>query len=432
MLPSLPATTRSDGTHGPDRSSRTQRAVVAGFCVIGVALFTWRSWDRLTNPGIWAEDGTVFYLQDQLLGLRAVFTEYAGYLHLLCRIPAALVGPFGLTAVPAAYTVISTMLTLLIFATALSPRLEGVLPTVYGRGVTFLGLCALPAMQEAGANVANLIFVGGVGILLLGLARQPLTRAGRLSELGALLVLGLSGPLIVFFSPLFAWRWFSERTRHNLLVVGVAAATAATQLTIYLFSEREAGGHGGLWELFRLYLQRVVGEWLTGPYAALNSWNDSGYIIAISIAWLSVVVVAALWFIRMRALLTLVVTIAATTGAALTYGDLLWFPWALDRHLLVPMSALLVLAVGSVDQAVRWARTGRSLRRGVSAVLGALALGACGMAVSGVTSHFFLDRYQHVPTEADLAEFQDCLDEGDRRCTVPIAPLPFQIGPVVR
>ena len=397
------------------------------FFVAGAALFLWRVWDRLGNPGMWAEDATIFYLQDQTRGPGALFSEYAGYLHLICRIPAAIIGPFGLPAAPLAYAITGTAATIAIFATVLSPRLNRVLPTVYGRGVAFLALCAVPAMQENGANVLNLIFVGGVAILLLGLARQPVTVGGKVLETGALLVLGLSGPLIVFLSPLFALRWVLARTRYNLLVIATVASTAATQIAVYLTSDRQAGGVGEFGQVPRTYLQRVVGEWLTGPYAAMNSWNDSGYVIPGGIVWLSVVALASLWFIRTRALLALLLTIATTTAAVLTYGAAMMHPWSGDRHLVVPMAALIVLAVGSVDWAVDRVRVQRGIRLVVSGVLGTLALGACGWALSGVGSHFFIERYSYVTPQVDLVRWQECFDDGFQTCSIRIAPPPRRL-----
>lgn len=404
-----------------------QRLVTLAFFIGGASLFVWRVWDRITHPGLWAEDAKIFYLQDQTRGLGAVFSEYAGYLHLICRIPAALVGPFGLPAVPQAYAIIGTVVTILIFAIVLSPRLDGVLPSVYGRGAAFLALCGIPAMQENGANVLNLIFIGGVGILLLGLAGQPVTTIGKVLEVGTMVLLGLSGPLIVFLSPLFAWRWWCRRSRYNLIVAGVVALTSATQILTYLTSERQAGGGGGGADLARLYLQRVVGEWLTGPYAAMHSWDVSGYIITISIVWLSVVIVAALWFMRTRALLAVLLTIGSTAGAALTYGAIMKYPWSGDRHLVVPMAALIVLAIGSVDWAIRRIPAQRGLTLVTSTVLGVLALVACGWAVSGISSHFHVDRYPYVTPMQDLVRFQECIDAGYQYCTIPIAPDTFNL-----
>jgi hypothetical protein len=420
-------TGRSGSSRVRRRLTLTQRLVTLAFFVGGSSLFLWRVWDRLAHPGMWAEDASIFFLQDRTRGLGALFSEYAGYLHLIVRIPAALVGPFGLPAAPLAYAVIGTVTTVLIFATVLSPLLDRVLPTVYGRGFAFLGLCAIPAMHENGANLLNLIFVGGVAILLLGLAREPVTPGGKVLELGALLLLGLSGPLIVFFSPLFAWRWWLQRSRYNLVVVGVVAFTAGAQLLVYLTSTRRAGGGGGTEELVRLYLQRVVGEWLTGPYAAMNSWERSGYIVPTSILWLSVVVLGALWFIRTRALLAILLTISSTAAAAFTYGEIMKFPWSGDRHLVVPMAALIVLAVGSVDWAVQQVRVQRGVRLVVSTVLGVLVLGACGWAISGVSSHFFVDRYAYVTPEKDLVRWQECFDAGYQTCSIRIAPYPHRL-----
>jgi hypothetical protein len=63
------------------------------------------------------------------------------------------------------------------------------------------------ALWEVLGNIANLIFVGGISLLLLMLFDDPRSGVGRFGELAAVATLGLSGPLIVFFVPWFIWRW---------------------------------------------------------------------------------------------------------------------------------------------------------------------------------------------------------------------------------
>lgn len=417
-----PISTSGGSTRVRRRLSTSQRLITLAFFLAGAGLHLWRVWDRLTHPGIWAEDASIFYLQDQTRGLGAIFSEYAGYLHLICRIPAAIVGPFGLPAFPAAFAWIGAITGILCFAVVLSPRLNGILPSVWGRGLAFLALCAIPAMQENGANVLNLIFVGGVAILLLGLAQQPVTGLGRGVEISALVLLGLSGPLIAFLSPLFAWRWVRQRSRYNLLVCGVVAITAATQLLVYLGSERVAGESGTVRDGARLYLQRVSGEWLMSGDGALESWDSGGSIVPMSIGFVAIVAAASVWFFGVRALLALGITVGTSVAAGLTYGWVMQYPWSGDRHLVVPMAALIVLAVGAADRGTRAVRNQRGARRITSVGLGGLAAIAVVFSLGGITTHFEVPRYDYLTPESDLEAFQQCLDDGRTDCQIAIAP----------
>ena len=77
------------------------------------------------------------------------------------------------------------------------------------------------------------------------LSDDPRSVAGKFGELAAVAALGLSGPLIVFFAPWFAWRWWRTRSRHGLAVVAVGVVRA---LVMVSFSCYRVGTNGpGTW-----------------------------------------------------------------------------------------------------------------------------------------------------------------------------------------
>ena len=134
--------------------------------------------------------------------------------------------------------------------------MEGVIPSAWGRGLAFVVLCLVPQFWETATVLASLIFVGSVALLVLGLSRAPRTTVGRCAELAAVAMLGLSGPLVVFFSPLFAYRWWRDRTRYNALLTGVVAVTAAVELWVFAHSGRVAATYS-FDRLPRAYVQRI-------------------------------------------------------------------------------------------------------------------------------------------------------------------------------
>ena len=75
MKPPAPASS------GPDRAAWA--AVVAAALCLALR----KPWALLT-PQLWAEDGSIFLVQDEQLGLGAWLTPYNGYLHLLPRMVA--------------------------------------------------------------------------------------------------------------------------------------------------------------------------------------------------------------------------------------------------------------------------------------------------------------------------------------------------------
>ena len=421
----LPATV---GRDAPRLTRRDWITLLVAFG-IGTTLYLWRVWDRIATPGIFAEDGGIFYLQADMDGLGAIIRPYAGYLHLTPRVAAALVSPFGLPAVPGAYTLITVAATLGGFAVVLSRRLDRFIPTVWGRGLAFVMLCLIPPMWESATSIAYLIFLGGVPLLLLGLSRSPTTMWGKVVEGVAVAALGLSGPLIVFYSPVFAYRWLRDRTWANAALGAVAGITALVQIVVYAGYGRSTGNYG--FELVpRSYLQRIVGELLASPGSSQAAFEDRTMIRLFSIVFLIIVLIAAAFEVRWDAVVLLAVTGLAFAWAMRTYGVALIDPRNGNRHMLVPTAALLLTMVATLANAAQRAGLADGWRRllhGGFAVASAATLLAT---AGGVIGGFRIPPYFHVPTTEELVVFQQCLDAGRVDCTpVNTAPRDFAIDP---
>ena len=416
-----------EATPGSLRPSTAGRAVAIAFVVVGCAVMFLRVRERLATPGIFAEDGVIFFWQAQFDGFGALLSQYAGYVHLVPRLFAAAFSPFGLPVVPLGYALTTTVVSLLCFAAVLNPRLQRVIPSEWGRGLAFLALCLVPQYLESAGSLAYLIFIGGVALLALGLAEAPRSRLGRVVELVVVALFGLSGPLIVFYSPLYLYRWVRNRSWHNLLVLAVAGATALAQVIVY-FTYGRSTQSAGFAAAPKIYLERVVGELLTDPgsvessfvpfWEAPRSGNVPGLVIA-SAVWLAVVLVVVLAEVRLDAVMVLGVTAAALAGAANAYGEGLLYQWSGDRHILVPAGALLILLAAAVAQGV--ARSRRSLRLLHLAAAG-LAVVALVATVGGIRSHFTTPRYYAIPTPEQLTEFQSCIDQHRLDCVITISP----------
>lgn len=103
---------------GPDRAAWAAVAVAA------VCLALRKPWALLT-PQLWAEDGSIFLVQDEQLGLAAWFTPYNGYLHLLPRIVAWVTSrTLDVAWWPAAYNGAAYLVTLALFGRLASRRVN--------------------------------------------------------------------------------------------------------------------------------------------------------------------------------------------------------------------------------------------------------------------------------------------------------------------
>jgi hypothetical protein len=292
-------------------------------------------------------------------------------------------------------------------------------------------LCLTPQWEESATRLAYLIFIGGIPLLLLGLSRSPRSRGGQITEWVVVGLLGLSGPLVVFFSPAYAYRWLRERTLANGVLAGVVAATAGIQLIVFALAHRPTENFGFVL-VPRGYLQRVVGELLVSPGTAETAFEDKTWFRWVTAAWLIAVLVVLVLQRVWDALIALALSGFAFAWAIRTYGDSLFAVKNGNRHMLVPGSILLVVTVSALAWSIYRAagsRTGALDRRGprwwdyaCAAVSGAALLAS----VVGVIGSLRISVNVHVPTHEELVAFQQCLDEGRRDCpTVQISPLYF-------
>jgi hypothetical protein len=377
---------------------QTNRIPIASVVVLAACALFLRGGPRLLYASLHHEDGQVFLSQAHNDGLAAFVEPYAGYLHLIPRIIAAVLEPFPVTAAPVLYCVVALMVHVAMLSPALSARLEWIIPGRMLRAVLFGLLCLMPPMWEVLGNIANLIFVGGISLVLLVLVDDPRSAGGRVGELGAVAALGLSGPLIVLFAPWFGWRWWRTRSRHGLGVAGVAVAAALVQGVIFLFSERQESG-GSLSYLPVTWVQRVGESWLFGD-AYLPSW-----------VWRVAPVVASVWCIG-AVVITVVVLRGTAVALWLLHFTLLAAPVLAygymappindQRHFVVPTAIVIVLLVAVIG-ARRWARAGAAW----------LALG-----IGAMVHNFAPGPYLYRP---DLTGLQHCLDRHEPICRQTIA-----------
>jgi hypothetical protein len=368
--------------------------------LLAACLLFVRGVPRLWHAAFFAEDGKIFLSQAHNDGVAAFVEPYAGYLHLIPRIIAAVVEPFPVTAAPVLYAVAALLAHVAMLTPALSARLEWIIPGQMLRAVLFALLCLMPPLWEVLGNIANLIFVGGISLLLLILSDDPRGGVGRVGELAAVAALGLSGPLIVFFVPWFIWRWRRTRSRHSLAVVGVTVAAALVQGVIMLLSDRETPG-GSLIFLPKVWVERIGLSWLFGDIQLLTSPQR-----IVSPSWIALWLVASVWCIG-----AVVITVVVLRGTAvalwllhftllaapvLAYGYMPP-PFTWQRHFVVPTAIVIVLLVAVIG-ARRWA----------------VAAGVwLGVGVGAMVHDFAPAPYPYRP---DLTALHQCVNRGEPVC----------------
>jgi hypothetical protein len=226
--------------------------------LVATALFLRKSF-LFFNPQFWAEDGVVFFHQMHEQGWKSFFITYAGYSHLAPRLIAAFSSLFDPLYAPALYFWSSAFLNLAAAASVFSKRLD--LPC---RPLFALAFVLVPHTGEVWLTVTNLQWLFAPGILLLLMARDPETPLQWAFDLIMLTLVGLTGPFIVIWLPLFAWRiWKRRYSRASLWLGLIALVTAGIQVYGLLqFKEPPPEGPILLDHLIRLPGMRMWGSLL--------------------------------------------------------------------------------------------------------------------------------------------------------------------------
>ncbi|MBC7806283.1 MAG: hypothetical protein H7145_09040 [Akkermansiaceae bacterium] len=195
---------------------------------IALVLF-YRFPHRLLTPQLWAEDGTIFLMGQRELGVTSLWVPYAGYLHLILRILALAMGTVApLLLIPATYNIVTFLGTLLVGLFILRCRIELPYKPLWAFTLVFI-----PHPYEVYLTLTNLQWIFAA-VLPLFLMQSPApTRMGRIGEAFALLFLGLTGPFLVLFSPLVAYRVWRDGVRSRASIAFGMAALLAISVQSY-------------------------------------------------------------------------------------------------------------------------------------------------------------------------------------------------------
>lgn len=251
------------------------------------AILALRRFDQIRLPQFWAEDGAVFFLQARTLGAAAFLVPSAGYYHTALRVIAWLATKLDVSLAPAAYVGAAGALTLYVAACTQSRRFPLAPSPWYA-----LAIVLMPDGYEVLLNLTNVQWILGCGLLIIVMLREPETNGQKLHDFIGVLLIGLTGPFVVIFLPLFVWRALQRRSAFSYALACLAGAGALVQITAIL------GSHGAgetVKKAAELFLAvtgaRVGGALFTGGLLdAATPWLAGaivGAVLLIMIAWLA-------------------------------------------------------------------------------------------------------------------------------------------------
>jgi hypothetical protein len=161
----------------------------------------YREPDGFLNPQFWAEDGVIFFIQDLTFGFAAIWKPYAGYLHFIPRIITYLSGFFPLSWLPVLYNFSFVTIILFVISYLFSPRIY--LPF---KPLLAISIVLIPYNGEIMMSITNLQWFLAIFLILFVIQEKPQTNYQLLLDTVFIITIGLTGPFIILFWPLFIVR----------------------------------------------------------------------------------------------------------------------------------------------------------------------------------------------------------------------------------
>lgn len=214
-------------THADRDDARWASRYVGLVCALALVMLARRP-DAITRPQFWAEDGSIFFIEQLRLGFwSALGHPYAGFPFLVQRLVAVLGSMAPTRLVPLVYNASAIAITALCMATFALPGFRHLIRNDGVRTAVCVAIVCMPAGQELLSTPTTVGYFLVVWLVFLSVMRTPRTLAGSTGWClgGALSV--FSGPLAPIGAPL----WLLRAVRGGLRRDGRDLAFAAVQMT---------------------------------------------------------------------------------------------------------------------------------------------------------------------------------------------------------
>lgn len=378
--------------------------------LVAAYVYVWRQPSVSTAPTLWAEDGPIFLKGALEHGPGALFEPYQGQIFVFQRIIALLAAPLPVSIQPAIYAAVAVAAAVLSCSIVLSSRWRFSVP-LSARFLCLLALLCSPAVNgEAFGTLTNAHWWLGIGLVLMGMLSDPLSRRLKLGELAFAALTALSGFAALYAVPSLAVRCFRNRSRHSLALLGVALAGILVQVGYLLNSGRHVNG-AGMFEhpiteviglVRRVFAGSVLGDTnlaFLWPSRLPDTWVwllPIALIVALTTIWIRAP--------RMEVTALLLALLGGWVLAMWAVTDPLTLLWLTGgRYFVVPMAILYVSLI------VSW--PAGTLRRGMAGL-------AFVLLATGILSDYHLNPLPHV----DWTPFAACVEKHTTTCTTVIPP----------
>lgn len=214
-------------------SFHAYKALFLAIAVVAILIF--RRPDQLLNPAIWVEDGSITLPQYIAHGWLSIVYPVQGYIVLPSKIIFIISTKLSFLYQPEISYMLTVLFTFGVVASiAFSPTY------LKCRFLCALAVLLVPTDSEV-FGVPEYAFWWGTLLCVVPLLWRVAGKPRTVVRVSMTLLGGLSSPLVVAISPLYALRLLRYRARHDAMVLGAAIAASFTQ-TVTMLNSVNLGG----------------------------------------------------------------------------------------------------------------------------------------------------------------------------------------------
>jgi hypothetical protein len=327
----VPDETRHPQLAAPPWPTREGASALA--LAISLVVMIARRPDILSNAVFWAEDGAVYFADAFNKGaLNELFLPYAGTSQFFARAIYGLGTLLPLRFVPLFGVWAALLIRAAIPAFLFSSRFTWI--DWRAKVAVSAYFLLMPNLAEVHANPANTHWYLGMYLLMVVLADAPRTPMWRVHDWTALILAGLSGPMILFVFPALVFRTIVQHGTPNIRwpFFGAAVALAVLQLALLVITSIGADARGaadtGIFSIPVALVSRVILGFITP-----NRWIGalSALVIAVPALFLGVAVMIAVfvrgdWRAKGVAIVPVLIVAAAIYTPIFRLSETPWAP----------------------------------------------------------------------------------------------------------
>lgn len=228
-------TTSSEPTIGPPMVRGSTAPVPSGprsvwwVILACLALLFARKTDSFLNPQFWAEDGPVYFTTARIEGLASIVRPYEAP-YVIHRVIAYAGSFVPVRYAPHFYTFSCLIITLAVLAYIAQARIDA-----RYRGWMAIAAVCVPQTGEVLLFLNNIHWILALAMLVMAIARDPDSRAGKVFESVALFLMCVDGHFVFLFGPLFVIRALRWRTPYSFVLVGWIGVALLWQIGAFRF-----------------------------------------------------------------------------------------------------------------------------------------------------------------------------------------------------